>query len=384
MAFGQDTIEQLYRELAGGRHLSAKLQALLEGPLDSRGQKEAVDVSRELGRVFMVSLYMLKPCSNSSRRPGEVTRTAPETRTDDSICLHTPARVKRVRSEEVLVKNGREEVVTRTEIITPSPYKDGYQWRKYGQKNIQDSNYLRLYFKCTFSHERRCAAKKQVQQRDAGEPPMFLVTYLNEHTCQQPQAVLGTPNTAGSSPTTSRQRQSSFSPPAEVLDLTMNGAGLFSRLLLPHAVGGGGRGRGSAEEEAAIVTCLAAVISGGAAAAAPPPLIWPTSAPEASQPSGVDVPAFVASAGHSPSAADESVADEAAAAKMADMDYCFGQYDPSTFGAAAADHRVLIGDDGDVQRVVAARIADMVWPRYTRDTSAWETAGTSSMRGSID
>ncbi|XP_052140909.1 uncharacterized protein LOC127760660 [Oryza glaberrima] len=149
MAFGQDTIEQLYRELAGGRRLSAKLQALLEGPLDSRGQKEAVDVSRELGRVFMVSLYMLKPCSNSSRRPEGVTRTAPETRTDDSICLHTPARVKRVRSEEVLVRNGREEVVTRTEIITPSPYKDGYQWRKYGQKNIQDSNYLR-WVECSF------------------------------------------------------------------------------------------------------------------------------------------------------------------------------------------------------------------------------------------
>lgn len=240
---------------------------------------------------------------------------------------------------------------------------------------VVSPNACRLYFKCTFSRERSCAAKKQVQQRDAGEPPMFLVTYLNEHTCQQPQAVPGTPNTAGSSPTTtSRQRQSSSSPPAEMLDLTMNGAGLFSRLLLPHAVGGGGS---AAEEEAAIVTCLAAVISGGGAAAAPPPLIWPTSAPEA---------AFVASAaGHSPSAADESVADEAAAAQMADMDYCFGQYDQSTFGAAAAaDHRVLIGDDGDVQRIVAARIADTMWPRYTRDTSAWETAGTSSMRGSID
>ncbi|KAF0922048.1 hypothetical protein E2562_024000 [Oryza meyeriana var. granulata] len=41
MAFGQETIEQLYRELAGGRHLSAKLQALLEGTLDSRSKKEA-------------------------------------------------------------------------------------------------------------------------------------------------------------------------------------------------------------------------------------------------------------------------------------------------------------------------------------------------------
>uniref|UniRef100_A0A0E0JQD3 WRKY domain-containing protein n=1 Tax=Oryza punctata TaxID=4537 RepID=A0A0E0JQD3_ORYPU len=348
MAFGQDTIEQLYRELAGGRHLSAKLQALLEGPLDSRGQEEAADVSRELGRVFMVSLYMLKPCSSSGRTEEVMTRTAPETRTDDSICLHTSKKVKRIRSELVPLRNGREEMVTRTE-ITPSPYKDGYQWRKYGQKNIQDRNYLRLYYKCTFSRERRCAAKKQVQQQDGGEPvPMYLVTYLNEHTCQlQPQqAVPGTPATAASSPTTTTSRRQSSSPPAEGLDSTRNGAGgLFGRhLLLPHAVGGGGGG-GIDEEEAAIVMCLATVISGGgAAAAAPPPLSWPSRV----------VPAFVASAGHSPSA-DESVADEAAA-KMADMDYCF-QYDPSTFEAAADHHhRVLIGDDGDVPRV--ARITD--------------------------
>ncbi|KAF0922049.1 hypothetical protein E2562_024001 [Oryza meyeriana var. granulata] len=157
-----------------------------------------------------------------------------------------------------------------------------------------------------FSGERRCAAKKQVQQQDGGEPPMFLVTYLNEHTCQA-QAVPGTPNTAsGSSPSTTSWRQSS-SP--EVLDSTVNGAGgLFGRhLLLPHAVGGGG----SAEEDAAIVTCLAT------------------------------------------------------------MDYCLS-YDPSTFFPveAAADHHLLIGH-GDVATEHVAQIMDTVWPRYTRDTSAW-------------
>ncbi|KAL5221464.1 hypothetical protein ABZP36_026177 [Zizania latifolia] len=74
-------MEQLYRELAGGHHLSAKLHALLEGPLDGRGQEEAIEVSRELGRVFTVSLYMLRPYSNS--RMDEMIRTAPETMGDD-------------------------------------------------------------------------------------------------------------------------------------------------------------------------------------------------------------------------------------------------------------------------------------------------------------
>uniref|UniRef100_A0A0D9V778 WRKY domain-containing protein n=1 Tax=Leersia perrieri TaxID=77586 RepID=A0A0D9V778_9ORYZ len=328
MAFGQDTIEQLYRELTGGRHLSAKLQALLEGPLDSRSQKEAEMVSRELGRVFMVSLYMLKPCSSSSSRPEEVTRTSPETtRTDDSICPHTPARVKRIRTEEVSVRNGRDEVVTRRE-ITPSPYKDGYQWKKYGQKNIQDNDYLRLYYKCTFSRERRCAAKKQVQQQDAGEPPMFLVTYLNEHTCHLHHQTTTT-TAAGSSPTTTAppSRRNSSSP--EALDSAANGSGV--RLLLPHAAAA------AAEEDAAIVKCLANVIRGGAGASDPP----------------------------------------VSATTTTQMDYFF-LYDPSTFSppvvAAAdeADRRVLLmGDCVDATRVARNMETDTAWPRYTRDTSAW-------------
>ncbi|KAG8054954.1 hypothetical protein GUJ93_ZPchr0001g29624 [Zizania palustris] len=362
MAFGQETMEQLYRELAGGHHLSAKLHALLEGPLDGRGLEEAVEVSRELRRVFMVSLYMLRPYSDS--RVDEMVRAPPPdtTRTtDNSICLLTPTKDKRIRREEVSgIRRGREEMVTRTE-ITQSPHKDGCQWRKYGQKIIQNSNFPRYYFKCTFSRDRRCAAKKQVQRRDGGEPPVYLVTYLNEHTCQlQAAAAPGTPTTAGCSPTATSRVHS----PPEVLDSTWNSAGgLYGSVVLPHAddvVGGA-----AAEENAAIVTCLATVIGGAVPPTPPPPsssFSWKLS--EEARPSGGagGVPAAAAFV-HSPSA-DGSVADEAA-----EMD-CF-PYDVSTLSPvevaapAPADHHphLLIGSCD-----VPLALMETVWPHYT---NAW-------------
>ncbi|KAL5228752.1 hypothetical protein ABZP36_017017 [Zizania latifolia] len=357
MAFGQETMEQLYRELAGGHHLSAKLHALLEGPLDGRRLEEAIEVSRELGRVFMVSLYMLRPCSDS--RVDEMIRAAPPetTRTtDNSVCLHTPTKDKRIRREEVSgIRRGREEMVTRRE-ITQSPHKDGCQWRKYGQKIIQNSNFPRYYFKCTFSRDRRCAAKKQVQRRDGGEPPVYLVTYLNEHTCHLQAPAPGTPTTAGSSPTAMIRVHS----PPEVLDSTRNGAGLFAgSLVLPHddVVGGA-----AAKESAAIVTCLATVIRGAVPPTTPPSSFSWTPSAEARPSGGGGVPAaaFVPSAGHSPSA-DGSVADEAA-----EMD-CF-PYDVSTLSpveVAAPDHHphLLIGSCD-----VPLALMDTVWPHYTH---AW-------------
>ncbi|KAK8960006.1 hypothetical protein KSP40_PGU014998 [Platanthera guangdongensis] len=41
----------------------------------------------------------------------------------------------------------------------------------------------RGYFRCTYRDEQGCTATKQVQQKEMEDPPMFLVTYSNEHTC---------------------------------------------------------------------------------------------------------------------------------------------------------------------------------------------------------
>ncbi|KAF0922047.1 hypothetical protein E2562_023999 [Oryza meyeriana var. granulata] len=66
---------------------------------------------------------------------------------------------------------------------TFTPHFDGHLWRKYGQKNIKDSSFPRLYYRCSYREDRQCLASKLVQQENDDDPPLYKVTYTYEHTC---------------------------------------------------------------------------------------------------------------------------------------------------------------------------------------------------------
>jgi hypothetical protein len=50
---------------------------------------------------------------------------------------------------------------------------------------------FRFYYRCTYKNEMKCAATKQVQQKDASDPPLFSVTYFNHHTCSTSSNPMG-------------------------------------------------------------------------------------------------------------------------------------------------------------------------------------------------
>lgn len=70
------------------------------------------------------------------------------------------------------------------QVSTGTGLADGYNWRKYGQKDILGATFPRAYYRCTHRHTQGCLATKQVQQSDE-DRSIFQITCKGRHTCNQ-------------------------------------------------------------------------------------------------------------------------------------------------------------------------------------------------------
>lgn len=80
---------------------------------------------------------------------------------------------------------------------------DGYNWRKYGQKQVKGSENPRSYYKCTFAN---CSMKKKVERSLDGQ--ITEIVYKGDHNHPKPQS---TRRSSSSSSASSVVNNSSYS-----------------------------------------------------------------------------------------------------------------------------------------------------------------------------
>ncbi|RWW71893.1 hypothetical protein BHE74_00020332 [Ensete ventricosum] len=67
-------------------------------------------------------------------------------------------------------------------LVVDKPVDDGYNWRKYGQKQVKGGEYPRSYYKCT---HQKCPVKKKVERSFDGQ--VTEIVYKGQHNHQPPQ-----------------------------------------------------------------------------------------------------------------------------------------------------------------------------------------------------
>ncbi|XP_015962734.1 probable WRKY transcription factor 4 [Arachis duranensis] len=68
-------------------------------------------------------------------------------------------------------------------MVIDKPADDGYNWRKYGQKQVKGSEFPRSYYKCTHLN---CPVKKKVERAPDGH--ITEIIYKGQHNHEKPQA----------------------------------------------------------------------------------------------------------------------------------------------------------------------------------------------------
>ncbi|KAK4755849.1 hypothetical protein SAY87_009606 [Trapa incisa] len=112
---------------------------------------------------------------------------------NDAIRIYESSSSNNEEIHQTLQDNSRMKVSRVYIRVDPSDIslnvKDGYHWRKYGQKVTRDNPSPRAYFKCSLSPS--CPVKKKVQ-RSVDDPSVLVTTYEGKHNHHSPTQITKT------------------------------------------------------------------------------------------------------------------------------------------------------------------------------------------------
>ncbi|CAA0821353.1 Probable WRKY transcription factor 40 [Striga hermonthica] len=131
--------------------------------------KKLTDMLRILSRNYDDDLTILeKTTTTKKRKAGEHEINLVNSCSCDEYCS------SKVMKSNVKKVHVRMDDPSNTTLVV----KDGYQWRKYGQKVTRDNPSPRAYYKCSFAPN--CPVKKKVQ-RSLHDPSILVAIYEGSH-----------------------------------------------------------------------------------------------------------------------------------------------------------------------------------------------------------
>ncbi|KAE8776686.1 WRKY transcription factor 32 [Hordeum vulgare] len=150
--------EQVVDDLAKGQEFATQLQGLL------RDSPKAGLIMDQILHTFSRAIHAAKAAaaaSASASSGSEVTDGATSGGKRKSAAGGGPRKACRTRTHD-------SSVVTKK----MKSLEDGQTWRKYGQKEIQNSKHSKAYFRCTHKYDQQCPARRQAQRCDE-DPDTF-------------------------------------------------------------------------------------------------------------------------------------------------------------------------------------------------------------------
>ncbi|XP_014504627.1 WRKY transcription factor 1 [Vigna radiata var. radiata] len=144
----------------------------------SQGHDTKNDLSKPEGATSIPSAV----AKNEEGKDSDATACALESDQEGSTCSLPPE--KHLQSPDTLLNElpPLQSSQESPSIIREKVSKDGYNWRKYGQKHVKGNEFIRSYYKCTYPN---CQAKKQLQQSNNGN--ITDCVSIGQHNHPRPQ-----------------------------------------------------------------------------------------------------------------------------------------------------------------------------------------------------